>query len=172
MELKTCSSQLCIGLRVAATRDNEMAYRLPGFLSSLLTGATWLQPDLPHFTCPLPIMVASPRRLTVGLLPDMRHFMGKCREDHLISATGKTVRVESKFMDCRFTDTPVKPLRGKVTSRIRVALQCHQHLGQAAAKQFPIEKIVGFLEALIFRLCISFYLHICIVPYNLYLVKS
>ena len=45
MELKTCSSQLCIRLRVAAVRDNVMGNRLPGFLSSRFAGGARLRAD-------------------------------------------------------------------------------------------------------------------------------
>ena len=117
-------------------------------------------------------MITFTRGFPVSLLPHMRHLMGKRREDHFVSATGKIVRIEGELMDGRFIDTPAKPFRGKVASRIRVPLQCHQHLGQAPTKQFPIEKIVGSLESLVFseRNNISF--HNCIVPYNSFFVKN
>ncbi len=107
-----------------------MTHRLAGFLATWLTGACWLQTELPHFTRPLPVMVTAPRGFPVGLLPDMRHLMGERREDHFISAIGKIVRVEGEFMDRRCIDALGKPFRGKIPSRIRVPLQCHQHLRQ------------------------------------------
>jgi hypothetical protein len=93
-----------------------MAHGLPGFLPSHLAGAAGLQTDLPHFGRPLPVMVTAPRRLPVGLLPNMRHFMGKRREDHFVSAPGKSVRVEGELMNGGLIDAAVKPFRGKVTS--------------------------------------------------------
>ncbi len=77
MKCKTLRREFHICLSISTFGNNVMAHRLAGFLASLLAGATWLQTDLPHFTSPLPIMVASPRRLPVGLLPHMRHFMDK-----------------------------------------------------------------------------------------------
>jgi hypothetical protein len=171
MELKTSFSEFCICLGVATSGDNVMAHFLPGFLASWLGGTAGLQTDLPHFSRPLPVMVTAARRLPVGLLPDMRHFMGKRREDHFVRPTGKTVRVEGKLMNCGLIDAAVKPLRGKVTSRLRVALQCHQHLGQAPLEQCTVEKVISLLETLIFGFSKSFCLHDCIVPYNLYIVK-
>ena len=44
-------------------------------------------------------------------------------------------------MDYRLIDSPAEPFRGKIPSRIRMPLQCHQHLRQAPSKQFPIEKV-------------------------------
>jgi hypothetical protein len=148
-----------------------MAHSLPGFLTSRLAGAAGLQTDLPHFRRPLPVMVTAARRPPVGLLPDMRHFMGERREDHLVSTPGKSVRVEGELMNCGLIDAAVKPFRGKVASRFRMALQCHQHLGQAAAEQFTVEKVVGLLEPLIFGLSKSCCLHDCIGPYNSSIVK-
>ena len=69
-------------------------------------------------------------------------------------------------MDCRIIDPPAKPFRGKVASRIRMPLQRHQHLGQTALKQFPIEKVIGLLESLVFSYGNGYCLHICIVLYN------
>src|SRR6266581_814316 len=120
MKRKTLSRQFCIRLRVAAVRDNIMAHRLAGFLATWLTGACWLQTELPHFTRPLPVMITFARGLPVGLLPHM-----------------------GKFMDCRFIDAPVKPFRGKVPAGVCMPLQCHQHLRQTACKKFPIEKVIG-----------------------------
>jgi len=57
-----------------------------------------------------------------------------------ISATNKTVRIESKFMDCCIIDTAVKPFRGKVASCIRMALQCDQDLREATLEQFSIDQ--------------------------------
>jgi hypothetical protein len=71
-------------------------------------------------------------------------------------------------MDGGLIDPTAKPFWGKVAIRVCVPLQCYQDLGQAPAEQFPIEKVVGVLEPLIFQLCICFSLHICIVPYNLH----
>src|SRR2546425_9627790 len=117
-------------------------------------------------------MIPASRWLPVGLLPHMRHFMRKRRENHFISTPGKIVRVEGKFMDCRCIDAPAKPFRGKVASRIRVALQCHQDLGQAAIEQLAVEKVVGTLETLVFSYGNGCCLHNnCIVLYN-YLLST
>ena len=105
------------------------------------------------------------------LLPHMAHFMRKCGEDQFISASGKTVRIEGELMDGCFVQSPVKPFRGKVPSCLRVPLQRHQDLGQTPRKQFPVEKVVSFLKALIFCEGNDISLHNCIVPYNLHFVK-
>src|SRR5712692_9957719 len=106
-------------------------------------------------------MVTATRGLAKGLLPDMRHFMGERREDHFISASGETVRIQSEFMDRGLIDATVKPFRGKVTSRLRMALQSYQHLRQTTVEQCTVEKVVGVLESLIFGSGKSLCLHNC-----------
>ena len=70
-------------------------------------------------------------------------------------------------MDCPVVNAAAEALRGKVPVGLRVPLQGHQDLGQAAPEQFPVEKVVGLLEALIFGDGNgSWLLHICIVLHN------
>src|SRR5438128_2256403 len=76
-------------------------------------------------------------------------------------------------MDCRFVNTAVEPFGRKVASGLCMALQCYQHLGQGTLEQLAIEKIVGFLESLIFSDGNGCCLHSnCIVPYNFSPIKN
>ena len=75
-----------------------MRHALAGFLASGFAGRGGLQADLLHLRGPLPVMVGTARRLAVGLLPDMRHFMGERRKDFLVGAPGEAVRVHRQFV--------------------------------------------------------------------------
>jgi hypothetical protein len=65
----------CLG--VCASGDDVMADALADFIASNLAGVARLQAYLLHLRGPLPAMVATARRRSVALLPDMRHFVGE-----------------------------------------------------------------------------------------------
>src|ERR1035441_3080861 len=97
--MKTSRLQLGVCLRVGTFGDDVVRHVLARFLPAWLAGCRGMQAYLRHLRGPLPIVIAASRRLAVGLLPDMRHFMGECREHFFVGLAGEAVRVKGHFIE-------------------------------------------------------------------------
>jgi hypothetical protein len=125
-----------------------MGHLLPGFLPTYLTGCSGNKPDLPHFRCPLLIVVGFSRRRTKVVLPEMYHFMHKGRE-HLLRASGRKMRwIQCYFIGDFFLVCGVlEALSGKVAKRPLLALDGNETRRQCASEQLTIEMIVSRSQA-------------------------
>jgi len=147
MKLKISGLQLRVCLRIGASGDDVVRNALAGFLASGFAGRGWLQAYVLHLRGPFPVMVRTARGCAVGLLPDMRHFMGKRRKYFLVGAPGEAVRVHRQFMrGGRCSTAPGETLRREIASGLGVALQRHQHMGQGPGEQFRVEEVVRLLK--------------------------
>ena len=77
MKLQASRLKVRVCLGVSASGDDVMADALAGFLASNSAGVARPQAYLLHLRGPLLVMVATARRRSVALLPDMRHFVGE-----------------------------------------------------------------------------------------------
>jgi len=74
VKLQAVRLKLRVYLGVCASGDDVMADALADFLASNLAGIARLRAYLLHLRGPWPVMVATARRRSVALLPDMRRF--------------------------------------------------------------------------------------------------
>ena len=89
-------------------------------------------------------------KLSMGLLPDMAHFMCQRRENQLVRPSGEIVRIEREFMDSLLINAPFKPKRRKISPSVGMPLKVTKTCGKLPANSSLLKKSYALLKPLIF----------------------
>ena len=122
-----------------------MAHLVPGLLTAFGAGRRGLEADRLHLLGPLAVVVATPPRLTVVVLPEMNHFVNQRREGCNHRVIAEVGRVEGDFI-APLAVGAAEAVAGEVAVAPTLALERDQTVGQNTLEELLVEDIVGELE--------------------------
>ena len=125
-----------------------MRHLLADFLAARLAGVGGNEADLPHLGGPWLVVVATPRRLALMVLPQMHHLVHERGQRFRGRAGGEVGRVQGDFVgDLLRVGNAGEALAREIPVSTLVPLHGDQAVRELAAEQLPVEMIIRGVQA-------------------------